>query len=122
MKEEVKHCFVWMAEKLIDECQNEKCDDCNCREKTDELFKIFYNILKKHIDLTKLTKEEALELRFYKWNEVKDLYLLPLYLLPLLENGTEVCSIFGEKFIYDKDKCNKDHRKGCVSFGLIIND
>ena len=85
-------------------------------------FNTVYDELKKHIDFTKLTAEEAKELRFRRWDEedMPNLWLFPLYLVPIIPEGLEVTYISGEKGKYEKDKMDNDIRFGCVAYGIEI--
>jgi hypothetical protein len=84
---------------------------------SEALWNQFYESLKKHLDVTKLSREEALELRFGRWDE-DNLYLFPLWLVPLIPDGLMVTSISGEEFPFDSETTDTDIRFGCVAFGL----
>ena len=86
-----------------------------------EPFRTFYKSLKKNLDITKLTLEEARELRFLRWDEHGKLYLFPLWVVPLIPEGLMVTSIGGETFPFD-DRSDLDTRFGCVAFGLNFSD
>ncbi len=86
-----------------------------------EPFRTFYKSLKKNLDITKLTLEEARELRFLRWDEHGKLYLFPLWVVPLIPEGLMVTSIGGETFPFD-DRADLDIRFGCVAFGLNFSD
>jgi len=86
-----------------------------------EPFRTFYKSLKKNLDITKLTLEEARELRFLRWDEHGKLYLFPLWVVPLIPEGLMVISIGGETFPFD-DRADLDTRFGCVAFGLNFSD
>lgn len=89
----------------------------------EETFSTFYESLEKNglIDFNNLTVEEAKELRFGKWDEDSDLWLFPLWLVPLIPEELEVTTIFGETIKYDKNMDN-DIRFGCVAYGIKIQD
>lgn len=91
-----------------------------------DMYEIFYDQLKKEIDFTKLTVEEARELGFKKWSEeeedVRDLWLFPLYLTPIIPDDFEVIDIYGEPIKYEKCKMDNDIRFGCVAYGIIIKE
>lgn len=80
----------------------------------------FLHELRKHIDFSKLTKEEAVALRFRKWDDESNLYLTPLYLLPIVPFGTELTSINGQTVIYDGTNVDNDIRFGCIAWGIKI--
>lgn len=123
MKKEITNCFSYLINKLS-ECY--VYDNWPDELKVKELnlgFDTVYDELKKHIDFTKLTLEEAKELRFKKFDEdMPDLWLFPLYLVPIIPEGLEVTSINGETFKYEKDKMDNDIRFGCVAYGIEIKD
>lgn len=79
--------------------------------------------LKKYVDWDNLTREEARELRFMQWDEeLPDLYLLPLYILPILPIGTKLTTIGGEEIVYDGTNVDKDIRFGCLAYGINIKE
>lgn len=91
-------------------------------QELEEAYNTFYKSLLKnnHINIEALTIEEAKELRFSKWDEESDLYLFPLWLVPLIPEGMEVTSINGETFKYSKENTNNDIRFGCVAYGINL--
>lgn len=114
MKNEIRNCMSWLINQLSIGYvySNENKKD----------FEMFYEELKKHIDFTKITQKEAIELRFCKWEEESNLYLFPLYLVPLIPEGLEVISIGGTKYKYEKEKADNDIRFGCVAYGIEIKE
>lgn len=82
----------------------------------------FLEEIKKHIDFFKLTKEEAVELRFGKWTDESDLYLIPIWLLPIIPIGIELTAIDGEKVVYDGKNVDDDTRMGCLAYGIVIKE
>lgn len=79
------------------------------------------NELKKHIDWKTLTREEAIELRFGRWSdETPNLYLIPLWLLPIVPVGTELTTISGNKIIYNGSNVDNDIRFGCIAYGIEL--
>lgn len=62
------------------------------------------------------------EAKVTELNNEKGLYLIPLYLLPILPVGTTVYSIFGKEVVYDGNNIDNDIRFGCLSYGIKIND
>lgn len=68
------------------------------------------------IDITELTKEEALELGFRLYDKDKTLYLIPMWMLPACNKSVKVESISGDiKPISDIDN---DNRAGLLAFGI----
>lgn len=83
----------------------------------------FINEIEKHIDFDHITKDEALELGFVRWDESDpDLYLIPLYLFPILPIGSRLRSILGETIIYNGSNVNNDNRFGCIAYGIEIKE
>ena len=123
MKKEIKNCLTWYANKVAETVQYTSWSDDFCRKETKESTDTFLNELKKHIDWDNLTVEEARELRFCLWDEdMPNLYLIPLYLLPILPIGMEVTSIDGEKIINDGSNLDNDIRFGCIAYGINIKE
>jgi hypothetical protein len=82
-----------------------------------------YDALRSNIDLTKLTVEEAKEMRFKRWSEEEpDLYLFPLWIVPIIPEGFIVHTIGNRELEYHKDCMDNDIRFGCVAYGIIIKD
>lgn len=75
--------------------------------------------------LTKKLKDGKLTIQEYekKVEEQRNtigVRLIPLYLLPILPEGTKLYSIFGEEIIYDGNNINNDTRFGCLAYGIKI--
>lgn len=122
MKHEVIHCLTWYANMVAQTVQYNWADDF-CRKEIREAHDEFINEIKKYIDFQHLTREEAIELGFGKWDDdMPDLYLIPLYLLPAVPIGIELTSIFGDKIIYDGSNVDNDIRLGCIAWGVEIKD
>ena len=124
MKKELENCFSYLVNKLSESFVYDNWDD---KTKIDELrlgFRTFYDEFKKHIDFTKLTVEEAKELRFKRWSsepeDPQNLWLFPLYLVPIIPEGLEITFISGEKGIYKPGEMDNDIRFGCVAYGIEI--
>lgn len=115
MTNEVMNHLTWLVNRVC-----EKPVWSRTVEQT-EPFSTFYKSLKKNLDITKLTLEEARELRFLRWDEHGKLYLFPLWVVPLIPEGLMVTSIGGETFPFD-DRADLDARFGCVAFGLNFSD
>ena len=117
MKKEIVNHLTWLANSLAEEPVWGKFAG-----NRPDFWNRFYDSLKKHLDITKLTREEAVELRFCKWEENSDLYLFPLWLVPLIPEGLIVTSISGEEFPFDPKTTDTDIRFGCVAFGLRFTE
>ena len=120
MKDEIRNCLTWYANKVAETVWYENWSDAFCRKEIQHSTDKFLEELDKYIDWDHLTKKEAIELRFGKWNE--NLYLLPLYLLPIVPIGTKLTDIFGEEIIYDGTNVDDDIRGGCIAYGITIVD
>lgn len=122
MKKEIMNCLTWYANQVAQTVQYPWSDDL-CRKEIKEAHKKFIEEIKKHIDFYHLTKEEATELRFGRWSDdMPDLYLIPLWLLPAVPIGIELTTIFGNKVVYDGTNVDKDIRYGCIAYGIEIKE
>lgn len=117
-KEKVFNNLTWILNQLSKEYIY------NLNEDNKECFEMFYEELKNNIDLTKLTKEEAQKLRFGLWSEEgeNNIYLFPLWLVPIIPEGMEVTYISGRKEKYNKETADNDIRFGCVPYGIEIKE
>lgn len=120
MKSEIINCLTWYANRVAETVQYTSWSDDFCRREVKSATMDFLSALRKHIDISKLTREEAVALRFGKWNDESDLYLIPLYLLPVVPIGTELTCISGKKVIYDGTNVDNDIRFGCIAWGINI--
>lgn len=122
MKREVANCLTWYANRVAETVQYKGWDDKFCRKEVKSATMDFLSAMRKYIDFSKLTREEAAELRFCKWDEESDLYLIPLYLLPIIPIGTELTCINGQTVVYDGTNVDNDIRFGCIAWGINIPD
>lgn len=121
MKPEITNCLTWYANKVAETVQYTNWSDEFCREEIKRATDRFVNELKKYIDFNNLTEEEAQELRFGKWSDDEpDLYLIPLYLLPILPIGTKLICINGDEIVYDGKNVDNDVRFGCLAYGIRV--
>ena len=121
MKPEIMNLLTWYANKVAETVQYTNWSDEFCREETKKATDRFLDELKKYIDFDNLTEEEAQELRFGKWSDDEpDLYLVPLYLLPVLPIGTKLTCINGQKIVYDGHNIDNDIRFGCLAYGVRV--
>lgn len=120
MKPEITNCLAWYANRVSETVQYTNWSDDFCRKEVENATTVFLNELQKHIDFTKLTREEAAILGFGKWEDESNLYLIPLYLLPIIPIGTELTCISGKKVIYDGHNVYNDIRFGCIAWGIEI--
>jgi hypothetical protein len=117
MKKEILNHLTWVVNQLAQEPVWGKV----CGRSSD-IWDQFYKSLKNHLDVTKLSREEAVELRFGKWDEDSDLYLFPLWMVPLIPDGLMVTSISGGEFPFNSKTTDTDVRFGCVAFGLRFKE
>ena len=123
MKKEIINCMTWYANRVAETVQYTSWSDEFCRKEIKANTDTMLKELSKHIDWSNLTREEALELRFGMWDEdMPNLYLLPLYLLPILPIGTELTTISGDKIVYNGTNVDDDTRFGCIAYGIEISD
>lgn len=124
MNKVIFHAFAWLVNGLS-ECNTY---DWGAEYKEKELkdkFDKFYKFLQEKenieiLDLNKLTIEQAKELGFQRWDEESDIWLFPLWFLPLIPIGTEVTSISGDKIIYNGKNLDNDIRFGCIAYGVQL--
>ena len=121
MKSEIVNCLTWYANKVAETVQY-SWSDGYCRKEIKDSHDRFIDELKKHIDFQHLTREEARELRFMRWDDESDLYLIPLWLLPVVPIGTELTCISGDKIIYDGINVDNDIRFGCIAYGIELKE
>ena len=109
--------FTWLANTLA-ECYTYK--NWSTEFKANEL-ETFYNSARNnlHLDLNKLTVYDLEEMRFGRWDDESDLWLIPLWFVPLLPVGIELTSIGGTKVTYTGDNIDLDSRFGCIAWGII---
>lgn len=113
--------FTWLANMLA-ESYVYKTWGAEFKEKElEKAFERFYNSAKKNLDLDldRLTVEQLRELRFCKWDDDSDLWLIPLWFVPLLPVGIELTSIGGNKVTYTGDNIDLDVRFGCIAYGIL---
>ena len=122
MNKEIQNCLTWLVNRISETIIYDWNKEFKIRENKKN-FEKFYEELRKYIDFTKLTVSEAKELRFQKWSdEQPNLWLFPLYLVPIIPEGLEVTSISGRNYKYEKDKADNDIRFGCVAYGIKIKE
>lgn len=118
MKTEIINCFVKYANRIAQPIHYTYWSDIFCREEIRSSTIDFLSELRKHIDFSNLTKKEASELGFGLWDD--NLYLIPLYLLPIIPLGTELTSIDGQTVKYNGLNVDDDVRYGCIAWGINI--
>ena len=123
MRDKIRNCFTWYANRIAEAVQYTTWSDECCRKYVKEVTDEFLAELETYIDWNHLTRDEAYELRFKLWREDQpDLYLVPLYILPILPIGTELTCINGDKVVYDGSNVDNDIRYGCIAYGIEIKE
>lgn len=123
MKPEITNCLTWYANRVAETVQYSSWSDEFCRKEIKEAHDKLVEELKKHINFKTITRKEAVELRFGRWSDdTPNLYLIPLWLLPVIPVGTELTSISGEKIIYNGSNVDNDIRFGCIAYGIEIKE
>lgn len=122
LKKEIQNCFTWLVNEVSQTIIYNWSDSLK-RDVNKQTFNYFYKELDKYIDFKNITVDEAKELRFGKLSdEQPNLWLFPLYLVPIIPEGLEIEYIDGTKGKYEKDKMDNDTRFGCVAYGINIKN
>lgn len=120
MKPEIMNLLTWYANQIEMACeyyQNPNDVYTEIKIARDR----FLEKLKDEIDFNNLSEQEAKELRFGKWSEEDPtLYLIPIWLFPILPVGTKLTCINGEDIVYDGHNVNNDVRFGCLAYGVRV--
>lgn len=128
MNDKFLNYSTWAINKLSQSYLYNNWDDGFSRLELKKTFKEFYKMLASGnvIDLNTLTKEDALELGFKRLDNKSDLYLMPLYIIPLIPKGTELVTKDGEIIIFnnihDIKDINLDINLDCLSYGIRIKE
>lgn len=118
MKKEILNCLTWLANRVSETTQYENWSDEFCRKEIKEANQKFVEEIKNHIDWDNLTEEDCKELRFGKWDEESGIYLIPLYLFPIIPIGLKVYCISGDEIVNDGTNLDNDIRFGCIAYGI----
>lgn len=118
MKKEILNCLTWFANRVSETTQYENWSDEFCRKEIKEANQKFVEEIKNHIDWDNLTEEDCKELRFGKWDEESGIYLIPLYLFPIIPIGLKVYCISGAEIVNDGTNLDNDIRFGCIAYGI----
>lgn len=113
-------CLTWYANRIAETVQYTNWSDEFARKEVKESTDKFLDEIKKYIDWDNLTPGLCDDLRFGKWTEGSNLWLIPLYLLPIVPIGTELISINGGTVKYDGTNVDNDIRFGCIAYGIIV--
>lgn len=119
MKPELQNCLTWLANSVADSCLH-RVNPINLDKDIRSAWGTFCNSVKDHIDWKNLTLEEAKELRFRRWDEESNLYLIPIWLYPMIPGDLELTSIGGTKAF--KEDIDSDTRFGMLAWGVILKE
>lgn len=88
----------------------------------DELVSAYDNLLdtfkEKLGDVKTLSVNEMLDIGFCRWDDDSELYLIPLWVLQFVPDGTLLTSISGDTKIKGVDEIDLDVRFGCLAYGI----
>lgn len=119
MDQRLVNHFTWLANKLAESNTYNWSTEFKVNE-LKKAFNTFYESAKKlELDLEKLTVDELREMRFCKWDDESNLWLIPLWFVPLLPVGIELTNIGGGKVKYTGDNIDLDIRFGCIAYGIV---
>lgn len=118
MKKEILNCLTYLANRVSETTQYESWSDEFSRKEIKEASQKFVEEIRKYIDWDNLTEEDCKELRFCKWDEESGIYLIPLYLFPIIPIGLKVYSISGNEIVNDGTNLDNDIRFGCIAYGI----
>ena len=121
--------LTWLANKAAEWNTYTNWTGDLVKKEVEEAFKTFYKSLMSEknahlVDLSKLSVQELKVMRFKRWDEdMPNLWLIPLWFVPLIRPGTELVSISGNRFVYDGSKplsemIDMDIRFGCIAWGI----
>lgn len=123
MKVAIQNILVAYANRIAETTQYKSWSDDFCRKEVQEATNAMLDALKRVIDWNTITKKEARELHFMPYSdEYPDLYLIPLWLLPIIPIGIKLTTIFGDEITYDGHNIDNDIRFGCIAYGIYIKD
>lgn len=121
MKEEIVNCLTWFMNRVAETTTYESWSNDYKVKAIKNASDKMYAELAKHINIETLTAEEAKELRFCKWSdEMPNLWLFPLWMLPLIPEGMMVMDISGETYPFERATADDDIRFGCLAYGIEV--
>lgn len=121
MRPELQNCLTWLANAVAEpvlHIKNPGHLDSDIRQS----WGVFCNSIKSkgYIDWKNLTLQEAKELRFCRWDEESDLWLIPIWLYPFIPEDLELTSIGGNKGF--APNIDTDTRFGCLAWGIFLKE
>lgn len=118
MKKEIIDCLTYLANNVGETTQYGNWSDGFARKQIKQANQKFLDEIKKHIDWDNLTESDCKELRFKRWDEESGIYLIPLYLFPIIPIGFKVYCINGSEIVNDGTNLDNDTRFGCIAYGV----
>lgn len=121
MRPELQNCLTWLANAVAEPVLHTKSPDYLDKD-IRQSWEVFCNSIKSkdYIDWKNITLQEARELRFCRWDEESDLWLIPIWLYPFIPEDLELTSIGGDKgFVPNIDT---DTRFGCLAWGILLKE
>lgn len=111
--------YSWSDKYSLDHVK--KCFD-NLNERLEEIYDMKKIFSGEETDIATL-----ISLGFARWSDEKDeegrvLYLIPLYLLPLIPEGTIVKDINGNIIEYNGFNIDNDTRAGLLAYGILVKE
>lgn len=94
-------------EKWSDEFSRKECVEAKCAVPCES------------VNPFEFTKEEAESLGFQRWSKDSNLMLIPMWLLPALNQDIQVECISGD--IKKVSEIDNDNRRGLLAYGVQIN-
>lgn len=119
MNKELVNHFTWLANVMAESYNYNWSAEFKANEIKNNFDKFYESAKKLDLDLDKLTVDELKEMRFGKWDDESNLWLIPLWFVPLLPVGIELTTISGEKVKYTGDNIDLDIRFGCIAYGIV---
>lgn len=121
MNDSIIGYLAWYVNRLTEILQHADWSEETRKEEIIRIMETFNNGLRIPIDWESMTVKEAKLLQFKPWSiEYPNLYLIPLYLVPVIPVGMELTDIFGRKIKYDGSNLGNDVRCGCIAYGIEI--
>lgn len=110
----VYRCFRWLTNEII------KSKFINEDTSIDNVLDKFYETISRYVpDWYSMTDQEKLDLGFIQYEGATcTIWLIPLWMMPLIPENIELCDINGESFIYNSKTSPKTVMFNCLTYGL----
>lgn len=118
MTPELQNVLTWLAQRAA-EISFHQLNPVLAAEELTQSFNKALHYINEHklIDWDNLTVETAKELRFARWEETSDLWLIPLWLYKAIPKDFPLISIWNEDLVNPTD--TKTHY-GALAYGVLI--